>query len=78
MPKQCPECAIAQFDGHHHGRRTGCADCDIRALATGPKAAREAAFDHFERWLGHGAADELRRLVTEEWERVKAQRGIHR
>lgn len=74
----CPECAKAQTDGFHYGRYKNCADCDIRALATGTRAVREAALDHFNRWLGPAANAALKQRIADEWERIKALRGYKR
>ena len=74
--KTCTHCARAKTDGYYHGRDNACAECDVRILATGKRALREAAFDHAERWLGGEAAAKIRRLVAEEWARIKALRGL--
>lgn len=71
----CPDCTAASTDAHWPGYSARCPDCEIRAIASSPRAVRECRYEQIESQCGLPAAQEVRRRVREEIARILELKG---
>jgi hypothetical protein len=69
--KSCPDCTHALADATWPGYNAHCPDCDVRAIANCPPELRQERIEQIESQCGRHAAQEVRRRVTAEVNRIR-------
>lgn len=73
--KTCPDCTHALADATWPGYNARCPDCDIRAISNCPPNLRQERIEQIETQCGLTAAQEVRRRVTAEVNRIRVLKG---
>lgn len=73
--RTCAACAKAATDWRGAWFEADCPDCEIRAIATSEREAREWFVDRIAREAGAHAARECRRRINDEVARIAALKG---